>query len=82
MSKIEYGMYVYSNENYSVRVVKMPEMDFSTYGVINKKTDVIEQLQPILYNAQYIADQLNRWLIHGPSSEDEVDSMVDVVEVD
>lgn len=69
-------MVVHENENYIVRVVHMSDMSFETYGIINKETGVIEQLQPNLYNARYIADQFNKWLTIGPDHEDEVDSVL------
>lgn len=74
--EILYGKVVYENDKYLVQVVKMPDMYFETYGVVNKDTAVIEQIQPILYNAQQIADQLARWLTKGPSEEDIMDSML------
>lgn len=74
--EILYGKVVYENDKYLVQVVKMPDMYFETYGVVNKDTAVIEQIQPILYNAQQIADQLARWLTRGPSEEDIMDSML------
>lgn len=67
---------VHGNETYSVNVVRMPDMTFDTYGIINRETGVIEQIQPNLYNAKYIADQFDKWLRVGPSSEDEVDALL------
>lgn len=67
---------VHDNQTYFVAVVRMPDMSFDTYGIINKETGVIEQLQPNLYNARYIADQFNKWLTTGPTDEDEVDSVL------
>lgn len=73
---VQLGKVVYENGKFIVQVVKMPDMSFATYGVINKETEVIEQIQPILYNAKHIADQLDRWLTHGPTEEDVMDSML------
>ena len=67
---------VHDNQNYFVAVVRMPDMSFDTYGIINKETGVIEQLQPNLYNARYIADQFNKWLTSGPTDDDEVESIL------
>ena len=67
---------VHENQNYFVSVVRMPDMSFDTYGIINKETGVIEQLQPNLYNATYIADQFDKWLVTGPTDEDEVESIL------
>lgn len=53
---------VYQNERYQVTVVRMPDMDFDTYGVINIATEVIEAVQPILHQAMQYADQFSRWL--------------------
>lgn len=64
---------LHSNENYMVVVVRMPDMDFDTYGIINKETLVLEQIQPNLYNAKFIADQFNKWLLEGPSGDEETD---------
>lgn len=74
--EVTYGKTVYDNGTYRVQVVKMPDMHFETYGVINNDTKVIEQLQPILWNAQHIADQLSRWLKEGPNAGDVMDSML------
>lgn len=76
---IIFGQYVYTTDKYVVRVVKMPDMDFATYAVINKDFDVIEQLQPILFNAKHIADQLTRWETVGPSSTDEIESLLGAI---
>ena len=67
---------VHENQFYFVAVVRMPDMSFDTYGIINKETGVVEQLQPNLYNAKYIADQFNKWLATGPTDEDEVESIL------
>ena len=76
MDEIKYGKLIHENDYYTVHVVQMPDMSFATYGIINKETGVIEQLQPNLYNARYIADQFNKWLTTGPTTEDEVDSIL------
>jgi hypothetical protein len=67
---------VHDNKNYFVAVVRMPDMSFDTYGIINKETGVVEQLQPNMYNAKYIADQFDKWLTIGPTDEDEVESIL------
>lgn len=72
----ELKMLVHENEHYTVNVVRMPDMSFDTYGIVNKQTEVIEQLQPNLYNARYIADQFNKWLTVGPTDEEEVDNIL------
>ena len=71
-----YKMQVHENEHYAVFVTRMPDMTFDTYGIVNKETGVIEQLQPNLYNARYIADQFNKWLLTGPTDDDEVESIL------
>ncbi len=71
-----YGAVVYDNDIYRVQVVKMPDMYFETYGIINNETKVIEHLQPILWNAKHIADQLKRWLKDGPDGSDIMDSLL------
>ncbi len=73
---VYWGDVIYENAKYMVQVVKMPDMYFNTYGVVNKETKVIEQIQPILYNAKQIADQLERWITKGPTEEDVMDSML------
>ena len=72
MTDVQYFDTVHSNENYDVRVVRLPDMSFNTYGIVNRSTGVIEQVQPNLYNATYIAEQFNKWLVTGPDSSDEV----------
>jgi hypothetical protein len=72
----EFKMKVHENEYYSVFVTRMPDMSFDTYGIVNRETGVIEQLQPNLYNARYIANQFNKWLTVGPSDEDEVSDVL------
>ncbi len=67
---------VHDNKNYFVAVVRMPDMSFDTYGIINKETGVVEQLQPNMYNAKYIADQFDKWLTIGPTDDDEVESIL------
>ncbi len=67
---------VHDNKNYFVAVVRMPDMSFDTYGIVNKETGVVEQLQPNLYNAKYIADQFDKWLTIGPTDDDEVESIL------
>lgn len=76
MEEFTCKMLVHENDNYVVHVVRMPDMSFDTYGIINKETGVVEQLQPNLYNARYIAEQFNKWLVTGPTDEDEVDSIL------
>lgn len=68
----ELKMVVHENAQYIVHVARMPDMTFDTYAVVNKRTGVIEQLQPNLYNATLIADQFSKWLTEGPSEEEEV----------
>ena len=75
-NEAQFGQTVHENQSYFVAVVRMPDMTFDTYGIVNKETGVIEQLQPNLYNARYIADQFNKWLTSGPSDEDEVESIL------
>ena len=76
MVEAKFGQTVHENGNYFVAVVRMPDMSFDTYGIVNKETGVIEQLQPNLYNARYIADQFDKWLTSGPTDEDEVESIL------
>lgn len=70
---------VYSNKHYNVHVVRMPDMTFDTYGIINSKWQVIEQVQPNLHNAKYIADQFAKWLETGPDS-DSVAALMESIE--
>jgi hypothetical protein len=62
---------VYENSKYTVNIIRVPDMYFDTYGVINKDTKVIEQIHPNLYNARKIADQFDKWLLTGPDADDE-----------
>ena len=76
MTEIDYRSVVHTNDNYAVQVVKMPDMAFSTYAVINRETGVIEQLQPNLYNAKYIATQFDKWLTSGPDDDDNIEAIL------
>ena len=70
---------VHETEHYTVCVARLPDMYFDTYAIVNKGTGVIEQIHPNLYNARYIAEQFNRWLIQGPSKEEELDIIMQSV---
>ncbi len=61
---------VYENELYEVRVVRVPDMFFDTYAIINKRTGVPEQIHPNQYNAMKISDQFERWLKNGADESD------------
>jgi hypothetical protein len=63
---------LYENTNYAVHIVRVPDMHFDTYAVINKGTGVIEQIHPNRYNIEKIADQFDQWLVSGPSPQDDV----------
>jgi hypothetical protein len=61
---------VHEEQHYTVWIVKFDDMPAMTYGVVNKDTDVIENLQPILYNAKTLAKQFSAWLEgENPSEE-------------
>lgn len=68
---------IHENANYRVNVVRIPDMFFDTYAVINKGTGVIEQIHPNIYNVCKIADQFDRWIEVGPDDEDEVGYLLD-----
>ena len=53
---------VFSDSHYDVWVVKMPDMPTETYGIVNKNTGVIENLQPNFFNARALASQFSKWL--------------------
>lgn len=61
---------VYENETYTVHIVRIPDMFFDTYGIINRKTGVIEQVHPNMFNVCKIADQFDRWLREGADDDD------------
>ena len=53
---------IHEESHYDVWVVKMPDMDIETYGVVNKQTGIIENLQPNIFNAKALAFQFSKWL--------------------
>lgn len=53
---------IHEEKHYEVWVVKFDDMPAMTYGIINKDTGVIENLQPILSNAKTLAKQFSAWL--------------------
>jgi hypothetical protein len=61
---------VYENENYWVRIVRVPDMFFDTYAIVNKKFNIIEQIHPNLFNVTKIADQFDSWLVNGADDDD------------
>jgi hypothetical protein len=63
--------FIYENANYAVHVVRLPDMFFDTYAIINKKYGVIEQIHPNLFNVTKIADQFNDWIVNGGDGDDE-----------
>lgn len=66
---------IHEEAYYDVWIVKMPDMDMETYGIINKQTGVIENLQPNIFNAKALAFQFSKWL------EGEHEKDVDVAEL-
>jgi hypothetical protein len=62
-----------SNEapHYEVWVIQFEDMPAMTYGIVNKNTGVIENIQPVLANAQTLAKQFSKWL----DSEDNPDEL-------
>lgn len=57
-SMIRYEI-VYENKNYFVQIVKIEEVPACTYGIINKKTGVMERPEMILSVAREICDALS-----------------------
>lgn len=53
---------IHSESHYEVWIVKVPDMDVETYGVVNKQTRLIESLQPNIFNAKAIAKKFSEWL--------------------
>ena len=78
---VVFGEVWHENQNYQVQSVRMEDMSFSTYGVVNRVTGVIEQVQPNLYNAKMIADQFNRWLTTGPEDEDDIEKVASTLDM-
>jgi hypothetical protein len=60
---------IHSESFYDVWIVKMPDMDIETYGVVNRETGVIENLQPNIFNAKALAYQFSKWLEGGMEQE-------------
>ena len=56
------GQPIYRARHYSVFIAKMPDLPSETYAIVNNDTNVIENLQPILYNARKVADEFSKWL--------------------
>lgn len=66
MTKLEYTekclvRQIYTDTHYEVWIVKMEDMLVETYGIINRETGVIENLQPNLFNATALAKQFSKW---------------------
>ena len=50
------------SSHYEVWIVHFEDMPTTTYGIINKETQVIENIQPNLSNATTMAKQFSVWL--------------------
>lgn len=61
------------NENYKLCVIKLKDVGYESYGIINKTTGVVEGVQAILSQALEMLGLLNKWLIahRSPQSEQE-----------
>lgn len=80
--EIEIKDQIYENVHYRVHVVRVPDMFFDTYAVINRSTGVVEQIHPNQFNVVKIADQFSRWLTHGPDEVDEQNSLLESFGID
>lgn len=67
---------IHSERHYEVWSVKFVDMPAMTYGIVNKETRVIENLQPVLPNAKVIAKKFSEWLEGTTPEEDLLKIMV------
>ena len=67
---------IHEENHYDVWIVKMPDMEIETYGIVNRVTGVIENLQPNIFNAKALAFQFSKWLDGDKNDLDDVEKIL------
>lgn len=73
--KLEIKTLIGENEHYELHIVRLPDMDLDSYGVLHKKWGVLEMSTSVLANARKFLSMLDEWE-RNPSSASSVEDML------